>query len=770
MRSRRWRLCSALAWLCPFWLGGCSTLLEQHLTANQELVANCETLAAEPPPAPASLVEYLQTLESRAWPTLGNCPAAASQLQVVWSDAQPGKVLVRGLTPIAAPAGSTVTVDAQKRHLVLGRAEFQNVQVIDGPTSGTRTGQLKSVELVLPPGESTAESLVACGLAQTAGSDGAALAASEKAVRDAVRDVDARARHVSVSWQGFRKSLDPRRLEVKPAHQTYREWLFQGDQVLTTWLAFQSGLDDLLRALDVLETAVRAVPAESARRDFHADLLAFAANARVALRKAKTIALDEGKVLRDYAKGRVTENVAHKYLNALDRALLPLERGFGHLDEKAYGLGTATLFASNGQIDKLLYQSYDRVQQSLCKDKCPAMKAQFDRAVGRAACKRLDEPREATRSDMMMQYVYRLYARIGAKEVERARGAGTTSSKAAAQGAAEEVALLVHARAKGSAAPQVPGAAQDAGTERLQLSEDQLVQHALAEWTVRGEMLGRDLKDQIRPLPVTPGRVAPALPATVVAPPPDESEVEAHATAQAAGQIAEAWARFQTEGGSQDFAREMKVQNTVAVSQQVSVRIVNQQSVVNNLRVEPAASQVRFESGAIQVHVPAPATGAPPSSPQFCAGSGLARCLDMPSGFQWTLPGFELRSATAMAMPEDYARVAALVAQVQRAYPDRRVRIEVHGFASKEPYECPALRSISTAGAERQFKDFAPPCDGPGNANPRLSFDRAAHVWHQLHSRIPATQRLHFAPPLARGAFEDPAARKVEVRVFAEPV
>lgn len=769
MRFAVWRPVAALALALPF-LAGCSTLLEQHLETNQELVASCEKLSAKPPPGPIDTDEFLRALETRVWPTLASCPAASVQLVVDWDGPAPsrGTLVLQGLAPLLARKEALLSAELAGGNstLEIGKARYAHVRVIEGPATGRRKGKLVSarpvpVPVTFPDGADVSEdaaagmSLIACGLAQGLPEDPGRLGDKFEPVRESIAAVDAASDAAGSRWREFRKELKAQKAAIgdKPQAKTYREWIFSGkvDKLLARWVELETSLAELEQAVDTLQQRVHEAPTAAAWHDLRVDMLAFAENSRTVLRQARHALFDEARIRRDHAKGQIAENFALKYLNLLDRSLVPLERGFDNLDEKAYGLGSAAVFFSGNPISKRLGKSYLEVKARLCTGpRCSSLWGEFDEAVGRASCKRLDEPVDHAQSSMLMQYVYRFYALVGAGDLP---APAPTGAVAIVQAGPE---ALLRAQAQAPAASEAVlgrGAGQQKG---------QQVQHALAEWSVRRELLVRDIREQLRDPQA--GKAAAAL----VLRPQDEAAIEAQATAQAADQVVDAWALV---GPQKDrFSATMQVQNNIAVSQQVAVKVVNQQSVVNNLRVRPAATRVSIEPGAIQVNVPFTTVGPQPPAPrQFCSGAAPGNCRELPTGFQWTVPEFAPRSAVPPATGADYDAVAGLVRQVEQAYPGRAVHVEVHGFASREPYACPALPAGQGVDREGQWRDYAPSCQAAGSANPRLSFDRALHVWSQLKARIPSGGRLHFAPPLARGAFEPSPERKVEVRVFADP-
>ncbi|HYE39874.1 MAG TPA: hypothetical protein VEB23_08075, partial [Ramlibacter sp.] len=456
------------------------------------------------------------------------------------------------------------------------------------------------------------------------------------------------------------------------------------------------------------------------------------------------------------AKARITENFALKYLNLVDRSLIPLERGFEKVDEQAYGLGSVAVFLGGNPFTDTLSKSYVSFRSKLCKggSPCDMIWKEWDRAVARASCKRLDEPADGTQAGVMMQYVYRFYARIGTGEHTVPPGAGGN--------------LPVQASSQHDARANTSALPLEARGEAPGQKESQLTQHALAEWTVRNELLAREVREQLR-------GVAPAARGALAAPVPDEAQVEAQAMVQAATQVVDTWG--QAEEGKATFAESMKVQNNITVSQQVAVKVVNQQTVINNMRIEataPAAPRVRIAPGAVQVNVPITTLPAArpdvPAQPQsrFCAGAAPARCTDFPSGFRWTIPDYDPGSSTPSTAfsQSEYGTIAALVRQVGHAFPRRRVRIEVHGYASREPFRCEALRSVS-ARAEPRDRDHIPPCIANGNVG--LSYLRAAHVRGELMGRL-GSGEFGIAPPFPHGDLVQPSSRKVEVRVFVDPV
>lgn len=771
MNTSAWR---ALAILCSlFFLGGCSTLVERHVTANQELIASCEALSSKAPPAPESLKDYLLALEMRAWPALASCPAAAIELEIGWSQPQAatGRVLVRGVGPLLAakdtrvlatlatsPPGSTVTI---------GGHTYSGVRFLDPVQPGSREGVLKSARpapvslsaggTVLSQEVPGGVSLIACGLAQGMPADPIAFPQLE-ALRSAISKVETRSEAAGQSWAEFRKFVRARESELRSDNRnvTYREWLFgtQGTRLMALWYAFEDDLRQLASAVEALDEEARKPQVASAWPALQENLLAFVANTRITLRKARTAIMDEGQILRDYAKARITENFALKYLNLVDRSLIPLERGFDKVDEQAYGLGSVAVFLGGNPFTDALSKSYVRFRSKLCEGgtRCATIWEEWDTAVARASCKRLNEPVDGTQAGMMMQYVYRFYARVGTGEHKVGPEAGV---------------MFVQAKdlrdAHANAAALAPAARGEAPGQK----ESQLTQHALAEWTVRNELLARDVREQLR-------GAAPAMRAAWVASAPDESQVEAQAMLQAATQVVETWG--QAAEGKASFAESMKVQNNITVSQQVAVKVVNQQTVINNMRIEataPAAPRVRIAPGAVQVNVPIttvpaakPDVPAPPQS-GFCAGTDSARCTDFPTGFRWTISDYDPGSSTPAGKfsQSEYGTIAALVRQVGLAFPQRRVRIEVHGFASREPFRCEALLSVA-ARAEPRDRDHVPPCTANGNVG--LSYLRAAHVRGELMGRL-GSGGPGIAPPFPHGDLVQPSSRKVEVRVFADP-
>lgn len=688
-------------------LAGCSTFKDQ-VAASRQLTQDCAALSGMPAPAPESVDEYVAALQARVWPSLSTCPILAGS----WTPGAPG----------ATP-------------------------------------------------------LLACGLRQKFFSQTQAATAIELApVRTAAANVEKAAGAVQTAWTVFsaalRAGVAPKPGEAgatKKPSQSYAAWLNERQGVVVAWSMFDKALRDLVTEVDALERATRAVSLSPASAAAQAELLAYAANARASIAKARTAFFDETAVARQYLTGKISENFATRYLTTLDRSFVPLERGFERFDEKAYGLGTLLSATASTTIDKALYDSYQAVAQSLCGKQCkPTLPESHKRsdpdgirkldpivqelvlAVGRDACKRMDAPVEATRAPMLMQYAYRFHVRMAADTYRETSGpqADPDTGKSGAASALES----------------------SAGKEVVVLRQQ--TQHALAEWTLRDALLVQDLSDQIaRALPGAAG-----VPASVLAPRVSEAGIEAQARAIAAERIAEGWAQAgaTTEGDrAARFTATMTVQNNISVSQQVAVHVVNQQSVVNNIRIDapapaPAATEagrIRFDPAVIQVNLPAREASA-----ESVCERGANACVDLADGFRWTIGGYGLGAA----LPPDSARaeihgVLRHLARAQQIHPQRRLRVEVHGFASDEVFSCATARRAAS-GLPHVAAAYAPACDdAAGNANPLLSFLRARHVWNELRSQVPAGSPVHFAPPMAQGDFLPASARAVEVRVFAVP-
>lgn len=689
-------------------LAGCSTFKDQ-VAASRQLTQDCAALSGMAAPAPESVEEYVGALQARVWPSLSTCPI----LKDSWA---PGGT---GPTPLLA---------CGLRQKFFSQTHF----------SQTQTATVKELA---PVRTAAANVETAAGAVQTAWNDlGAALAPVARAEKAGV---------------------------TKGPSQTYGAWLRGREGVAVAWSKLDEALRNLVAQVDALESATRAVSLSPSSAAAQAELLAYAANARASIAKARTAFFDETGVARQYLTGKISENFATRYLTTLDRSLVPLERGFERFDEKAYGLGTLLSATASNTIDEALYDSYKAVAQSLCGKQCePTLPESHKRsdpdgirkldpivrelvlAVGRDACKRMDAPVEATRAPMLMQYAYRFHVRMAADTYREMSGpqADPDTSKSGAASALES----------------------SAGKEVVVLRQQ--TQHAVAEWTLRDALLVQDLSDQIaRALPGAAG-----VPTSVLAARVSESGIEAQARAIAAERITEGWAQAgaTTDGDrAARFTATMTVQNNISVSQQVAVHVVNQQSVVNNIRIDapaPAAAEagrIRFDPAVIQVNLP----GREASAEPVCE-RGAHACVDLADGFRWTIGGYGLGAA----LPPDSARaelqgVLRHLSRAQQIHPQRRLRVEVHGFASDEVFSCATARRAAS-GKPHVAAAYAPACDdAAGNANPLLSFLRARHVWNELRSQVPAGAPVHFAPPMAQGDFLPASARAVEVRVFAVP-
>jgi hypothetical protein len=239
----------------------------------------------------------------------------------------------------------------------------------------------------------------------------------------------------------------------------------------------------------------------------------------------------------------------------------------------------------------------------------------------------------------------------------------------------------------------------------------------------------------------------------------------------------EAWAKAPKEGVATAFENHLGVQNNIAVSQQVSVQVVNQQSVINNIRFDSASStghpdrgsvgRVRFDPAVIRVNVPTQQ----PAAVSSCAGADLGRCGDINNGFRWRIGGFDLGSdALPAGATDEIDHVRVQIERLLAGRPGLPLTVEVHGFASPEPFRCDSLQSRGRGKSDVAGQGaYAPACNGAASANPQLSFQRATEVWKRLKMRVPAQPRLHFAPPFAHGDSDPASGRIVEVRVFASP-
>lgn len=798
----------ASAMLVTFALAGCSSLIEKHFVASQKLVEDCAKLSGSDSSTPSgSLAEFLAVLESRAWPQMASCQTTAVQLEISFEPPTDSKdseisVLIEGLAPLWPRKGEPLRLTYNQPG-VPQTVSFDSVDSSDGskrkleysilqPLGSAKdlplylNGKLKSDPALVPlwnkDNNSRSASLLSCGLIQNVVAH-VHLGSQEQAASEVfikIAGFESTSRSSAESWTKLKQSLKIGADKKQDKQQTYAALLEARNERFNEWAIFQQRLDALLISADELEKSLRSKALPPTFADFQIGMLGFVANVRATIGKSKLALVDQGQFARDLARGQLTENFARRYLNVIDRSLSPLERAFDRFDEKVLGFGTVATLGLEHNIDEALSGSYKQFENNLCTSKgheaevCKSRIRDFDIAVGRAACKRMDQPVAETRSPWLMQYVYRFYTGIAAEALSKKMPLNQATDTASAS--AETI------------------------------RESQLAQHALAEWTVRGEMIAQDLKEQSRSSSASSAvdRTKPSVAPNISARMPDENQVEERATALAATQIVDAWTRRDATSGdnASSFARQMTFSNNIALSQHLAVQMVNQQTVVNSINldarqyvanpVQRTASPLRLETGPIQVNIPtvtlqlstAHTEGlAKPKfvlPPGLCTSIGPVICAELVDGFEWTLPYAKAETNPIQNFADNLSAFVGAVERLKEAKPLGKIRIEVQGYASREPYTCSAMMAAGKLNPKQMktrkeaapdISDLAPPCDRKGDANPRLSFERAKYIREQLIQdfRLRTVKGIQFAPPLANGEFADPMERKVVVRALAIP-